>query len=739
MEVGTGGDDTGSGHLLGTVPEMDGPRPGAGISAGTRRDNAGPTRVTDAPAVRRTLPARDGATVAPGPAADSGGSGRYAFLSERAAAFVEEKGGAVHEDLLIAHVFGGAGHVTMWRPLLRQVLATDPALTLRPDGCWATTATRLIDDGTPLLREFVAVDVETTGLKPTTQRVIEIAAVRFRDGVETGRFETLLNPGRRIPKFIVELTRITDTDVAEAPPFEEIAELFLEFLGPSLVVGHNVRFDLGFLDQELRRAGRPGLTNERVDTIGLATRFLPEVRKPSLDKVALACGLNPRKIHRAGVDAELTGQVAIRLLARARAEGVADVDLIKAVANSAERRPRDKVGRGRAVLDRSLLADIPRATGVYLMRDAYGHVVYVGKAKNLRDRVGSYYSQPIGYRRKMDGLLENLAAIDTVVVGSELEALLLEAQLIRRYQPRYNTALRSFEHYPFIRVDIANPWPRVTLAKERRGDGAAYFGPFRNKSGARKTVDLINGVIPLRTCSRSFKDARSYGSPCIQLDLGKCAGPCVGRADRETYRAMVHDVVRFLDGRDEVLYERLWGGLEDAAARLDFERAAKLRNDLRTVTQVVAAHRALREAAETQTLLLVLPAPDPAEREVVLVAGGRRWAQVRADRGDPPDLAWRLARAWDRYRASGHPPLDHDTVDEANILNRWLYHNAGHPAILPLGDPAPVGPEEWHGLARRALALDDDALTTAVAAAELDDPLPDDVDLSAGDSGEQQE
>src|SRR5690606_29011153 len=128
--------------------------------------------------------------------------------------------------------------------------------------------------------------------------------------------------------------------------------------------------------------------------------------------------------------------------------------------------------------------------------------VYVGKAKNLRDRVSSYYSQPIGYTRKMDGLIEAVKQIDHVVVGTELEALLLESQLIRRLQPRYNTALKRTEHYPYIKVDVTNPWPRVMVAKGIKDDGARYYGPYRSANSARKTVDVINQVLPLRTCTR---------------------------------------------------------------------------------------------------------------------------------------------------------------------------------------------------------------------------------------------
>jgi excinuclease UvrABC nuclease subunit len=321
----------------------------------------------------------------------------------------------------------------------------------------------------------------------------------------------------------------------------------------------------------------------------------------------------------------------------------------------------------------------------------------------------------------MDGLLESLERVDVEVVGSELEALLLESQLIKRYQPRYNTALRSFEQYPYIRVDLANPWPRVTLAKVRKDDGSRYFGPFRSPAAARKTVDVLNRVLPLRTCSRSFRDARSYGSPCLELDLGRCLGPCVGRADREVYAALVHDLVSFLDGRDLVLYERLWRGLEESAERLDFERAAELRRDLQRVNAVVGAQRRLREASEAARLVVVLPSAERGAREVLIVAEGRLWAQIRAPAADGAAvLAERLGRCWERLAAHGARPVAHDSVDEANILGRWLREQEERPGLLPL-PPEP----DWGELAGRILALSDGDLAyakpkTEVAAAEED-------------------
>lgn len=667
---------------------------------------------------------------------------RYGTLCQRAVEFVLAKGGMVHEDLLVAHVFGNSGSLALWRPLLRSVLDGDDRLTFRADGHWGIPTQAPAAGAAPLLLdEFVALDVETTGLKPSRQRVIEVAIVRYRDGQPAGSFETLLNPDRAIPEFITRLTTITNELVEDAPHFGDVARQAIEFIGDSLIVGHNVRFDIGFLNAELGRLDLPPLVNERLDTMGLAVRLLRSIRKPSLDRVADAVGLAPRKIHRAGADARLTAEVALRLVDEGLRQGLTSIDQFKAAATVIEPRPRDDVGRARSVMDRSLLVDIPRKPGVYLMHDAQEQVIYVGKAKNLRERVGSYYSQPIGYTRKMDGLIEAVTRIETRVVGSELEALLLESQLIQRLQPRYNTAMRKSEHYPYIKVDTVNPWPRVLVARQRKNDGARYFGPYRNATSARKTVDVINSVLPLRTCTRSFKNARSYGKPCIALDLGTCLGPCTGLASRDEYRHIVDDVVHFLDGTDTVLHERLLCELEAAAQRLDFEKAASLRKNLQSVTAILNEQTRLRDAEALHNLLLVLPSADPGCREVLVVLHGRLWAQLRAARvptwegRDVPqatqgdallaeapvggvahplmDLAARLGQALERSRSVVLPERDHQAVDEAAILNRWLFKHHGHPALVPIplsDDGVPAG--DALALARAVLALEDGTLAT---------------------------
>ncbi len=638
------------------------------------------------------------------------GAAAFCHLAQRAEAFVSEQGGRASEDLLISHVFGSAGSAALWRPLLRSVLGQHDGLKLRGDGAWLL-ASELPETGAGPLDNFVVLDVETTGLQPSRQRIIEIAIARFSSGLVTSRWESLCHPGRRVPAYIVKLTGIDDDLLENAPPFKEIARTIGDLLDNAIVVGHNVEFDLGFLNEELKRVGLAPVVNDRVDTLALASRLLPGLRKPTLQAVAQRLGISGRSgsRHRAGTDALVTGMVAVALFECAKEAGYQSLDDLKSIGRPTTRRPRERMPKASSVVDRSILASIPRAPGVYLMRDANEHVVYVGKAKNLRDRVGSYFSQPLGYTRKMDGLIESLSRVQVEVVGSELEALLLESQLIRRYQPRYNTALRSHEQYPFIRIDIANPWPRVSLSKARKDDGARYFGPFRSAATARKTVDLINRVVPLRTCTRSFRDARSYGSPCLQLDLGRCLGPCVGRANRDLYISLVRSVVDYVDGRDQALHDVLWAGLEEAADALDFERASRLRRDLQASLSLTVAQRRLRESTEANWVLVVTPSARPGCREVIVVLQGRIWAQLQIlDELPPAELGTLLQRSWKRFRAFGMREPDHDSVDDMHILGSWLARHEGHPAIIELEDRS--ADPDWQLLAERALGLRQDQL-----------------------------
>ncbi len=614
-------------------------------------------------------------------------SAAYPHLVDRAVACIEEHGGVIDEILLIARVFGNATNITLWRPLLREILEDHPAVRLRPDGHWTTRSTQKM---AAFPAEFVVVDVETTGLKPAQQRIIEVGLIRVSPHGAPFRWSSLVNPERRIPDYIRSLTGIDDQLVAGAPDFRSIAPTIVEIVGDLPLVGHNVEFDIGFLNAELARAGLPKLINQSIDTLALAATLAPETRRLNLGDVARSLGIPAKESHRSSNDATTTLEVFGALLGRAQKHGLVTLEDLTRL-NQTRRAPvpvHNAVGRGRSILDTSHLASIPHAPGVYIMRDAADSVIYIGKARDLRKRVASYYSQPLGYTRKMDGLLQTLATIDIEVVGCELEALLLESQLIRRYRPRYNTVQRNVEQYVYVKVDVSNPWPRVVVAKDRSDDGATYFGPFRAASSARKAVELVNDVLPLRTCRRSFADKRSYGSPCLELSLHRCLGPCMGMADPEQYRESVNDVLAFFLGDESRLIARLHARLEETVETLDFERAARLRDRIRQVDTLAREQRGLAVATACPRALLVVPGVETGTRGIWYLLNGRRWAQLTVPDDIPLDiLVERLSQIHRRAQlAAERFRPDHHAVDEMAILARWLRRAPGHPAYLPVDD-----------------------------------------------------
>ncbi len=236
----------------------------------------------------------------------------------------------------------------------------------------------------------------------------------------------------------------------------------------------------------------------------------------------------------------------------------------------------------------AFLATLTTCPGVYQMLDAEGRPLYIGKAANLRSRVSSYFrGTPAPKQRAM---LAKLARIEVTVTRTEGEALLLEHQLVKRHQPRYNICLKDDKSYPYIYVSTEHPFPRVTFHRGARKRPGRYFGPYPSASAVRQTLNLLQKAFPVRQCEDSYYEHRSR--PCLQYQIKRCTAPCVGRVDRDTYRRDVADTLRFLEGDGQAVVDDLVRRMEAAAAVLDFERAARYRDQI----------AALREILETQVV-----------------------------------------------------------------------------------------------------------------------------------------
>jgi len=234
---------------------------------------------------------------------------------------------------------------------------------------------------------------------------------------------------------------------------------------------------------------------------------------------------------------------------------------------------------------RKQLAALPTAPGVYIMRNAKGEVIYVGKAAKLRDRVRSYFGSPRGLQPKTYALRQQVDDFEYIVVGNAGEALILEATLIKRHQPFFNIRLKDDKRYPYLKVDVQNPWPRVYITRRIEKDGARYFGPYANAGSVRETLDLVKKLFPWRSCTKEItgRDAR----PCLDYYIKRCIAPCTGFCTPEDYREVVDQVLLFLEGRSEDVLRRLRRQMEAAADELQFERAAMVRDQLRAIERTV--------------------------------------------------------------------------------------------------------------------------------------------------------
>src|SRR3954470_7295078 len=230
-----------------------------------------------------------------------------------------------------------------------------------------------------------------------------------------------------------------------------------------------------------------------------------------------------------------------------------------------------------ALLER--ISHLPESPGVYLWRDASGTVLYVGKAKRLRSRVRSYVAQDHAESLKTRALMQQVQAVETIVLPTEEAALILEANLIKEHHPKYNIALRDDKSYPYIKVTVQEPFPRVYVTRHLVNDGARYFGPYTDVAAMRRALNVVKRIFTVRSCNYDMPRVMP-DRPCLDYHIGRCKAPCILAQSAVEYRAMIDEVVLFLEGRAEEVTRRVKERMDQAAERLDFERAAEPRDAL---------------------------------------------------------------------------------------------------------------------------------------------------------------
>lgn len=263
---------------------------------------------------------------------------------------------------------------------------------------------------------------------------------------------------------------------------------------------------------------------------------------------------------------------------------------------------------------------LPDAPGVYLFRDARGHVLYIGKALSLRKRVGSYFTEApdTPERPLIRPMVEQIADLEFILTENELEALILESNLIKSHKPRYNIALKDDKHYPFLKLDLNDPFPWVQVVRRIKDDGALYYGPYVPSTAMWDVLALVNKTIPLRKC-RSIKGRRL----CLEYHLGRCVGPCEGLIGESAYGELVDQARLLLDGKDQELTKRLEEQMQQAAETLEYERAAKHRDQIASLRQVFERQRIISPRGEDQDVFGLAAEGGEAQVQLFLIRRGR--------------------------------------------------------------------------------------------------------------------
>ena len=330
---------------------------------------------------------------------------------------------------------------------------------------------------------------------------------------------------------------------------------------------------------------------------------------------------------------------------------------------------------------KGVIETLPIKPGCYIMKNSAGEVIYVGKAINLRNRVRSYFQEHPETDRKVIKLVSQIEDLEWIVVGSELEALILEMNLIKKYRPRFNVRLKDDKRYPYIKVHLATPFPKVTVTRQMVNDGSRYFGPYTSVWAVHQTLDLLRHIFPYLTCDREITghDAR----PCLYYDIKLCSGPCIGAIDQAGYTRLIEDLCAFLDGQTDPIVSRLQQEMTLAAEQLNYEKAAQLRDQLQSIERVVEKQKVITSEEGNSDVLALARADNEACIQVFFIRNGRLMGReyfVMEGAEETPDnevMAEFIKQFYTEAAVIPDKVLLPNEVEEAQIIRQWLNTRRG--------------------------------------------------------------
>ena len=334
---------------------------------------------------------------------------------------------------------------------------------------------------------------------------------------------------------------------------------------------------------------------------------------------------------------------------------------------------------------REALKLLPDKPGVYLMHNELDTVIYVGKAISLKNRVRSYFQKNATHTKKIRRMVREVAYFETIITANEMEALILECNLIKQYRPYYNSMLKDDKGFPYLKVDLAAPYPTVTIERQLKQDGSRYFGPYIGNI-ANNTLQVIRRVFPIRTCKRDIRG--NDGSPCLEYHIKRCPGPCVGAISQEEYAKTVQDILLFLDGKHDELTQNLQTKMEEAAENLEFEKASLLRDQWQAVSRLQDKQRVSGTKLGNRDVIAMAQGFNSIQIQIFFMRGGRvigrdTYSLEEEDDQSRSEILSNFIRQYYSQVLIVPPEiLVQEQLEDAPLLEEWLSQRSGHKVEL---------------------------------------------------------
>jgi DNA polymerase-3 subunit epsilon len=532
---------------------------------------------------------------------------------------------------------------------------------------------------------FVVVDVETSGSKPLFHQIIEIGIVKLQHGEVTDQFHSFLNPGHPIPPDITMITGITDQDVADAPTFDQIAEKILPILNSGVFVAHNVQFDYGFVQKSLYVAGHRWFA-PKLCTVQLSRKVLPHLPRHNLDALAQYFHIDIPHRHRALDDARATG-MALRQMCQIMITN--GISALTNVAKMLKPVQSDKYRHLKQTLDQ-----IPYTPGVYYMKNKDDQIIYIGKSKCLHKRVRSYFYDQLDIPKKLERLVHEVHTIEWTSTGSELSALLLESQEIKKHMPIFNRMIRNYKAYPLLKF-TNEPYPRLILTREIKADGASYYGPFKSSMEVKKLIDQLQKTFGIRPCKTKLnpKNPESFKT-CLDVALGNCTGACTGKLSIQDYATSIQRAQNFLDGNGQNIIAKIAEQIDHASQNQEYEKAAELRDKLITLERLHQNRARIAQAVHQNNVVIIQPGNQKSAKEIFFLRNGILVQTISAT-VEPPQFSedttnepHNSLKYWSEILSTIYDPNNQplqpnkQNLDELLILATWLSQHQSPKDIL---------------------------------------------------------